>query len=224
MNKLKESHPEWIFINEPVDFWTALLNNEGKSLFEVRLSCHSSILPHSQPLLQLYYNDQYRWAYTFQNCAVLSRFQAIESTVNEYRSSPSHRAHHASGRQVYITERCLESDYEIFAKKLHHEGKIDGIELKLYDKWFQQLMKSATVSLSGIILVDTTPDICANRIKGRGRDGEEGIPLQYLEDLNYYQEKWISSLTKQETPVPCYRTTSMEDIERFVNDLLEKSS
>jgi deoxyadenosine/deoxycytidine kinase len=128
---------------------------------------------------------------------------------------------------VYITERCLESDYQIFAKKLHNEGKIDGIELKLYDKWFQQLMKTATVSLSGVILVDTSPDVCAGRIKGRGRDGEEGIPLQYLEDLNHYQEKWISSLTdptKQDKPVPCYRTASLEDIERFVNDLLECSS
>jgi deoxyadenosine/deoxycytidine kinase len=178
---------------------------------------------------QLYYNDQYRWAYTFQNCAVLSRYQAIESTIQEYRSSPSHRPHHPSGRQVYITERCLQSDYQIFAKKLHCEGKIDGIELKLYDKWFQQLMKTATVSLSGVILVDTAPNICADRIKGRGRDGEEGIPLRYLEDLNHYQEMWISSLADSNCalttePIPCKRTASLEDIEKFVSELLETSS
>jgi deoxyadenosine/deoxycytidine kinase len=177
-------------------------------------------------LYQLYYNDQYRWAYTFQNCAVLSRYQAIESTIQEYRSSPSHRPHHPSGKQVYITERCLESDYQIFAKKLHSEGKIDGIELKLYDKWFQQLLKTATVSLSGVILVDTSPDVCADRIKGRGRDGEEGIPLQYLEDLNRFQELWISSLANSSDsttePIPCKRTASLEDIEKFVSDLLER--
>lgn len=146
--------------------------------------------------------------------------------MNEYRTSPSYRPHHPSGRQVYITERCLESDYQIFAKKLHNEGKIDGIELKLYDKWFEQLKRTATVSLSGVILVDTPANICADRIKGRGRDGEEGIPLHYLEDLHHYQEMWISSLTscdENSTPVPCYRTASIEDIERFVNDLLNNS-
>ena len=202
LNKLKEIHPEWVFIDEPVDFWTALLSNSGESLFE------------------LYYHNQHRWAYTFQNCAILSRYHAIESTIKKTISSLS--SSNKGTRQVYITERCLESDSQIFAKKLYLEGKMDNIEYELYQKWFDQLIGTTNIELSGVILVDTLPEICFERIKGRGRDGEEGIPLKYLDELNYYQEEWLASLSSRSSNknIPCYRTTSIEDIEKFVENIL----
>jgi hypothetical protein len=32
---LRDRHPEWVFIDEPVDFWESLRNPKGQSLFEV---------------------------------------------------------------------------------------------------------------------------------------------------------------------------------------------
>mmetsp|Transcript_659 Transcript_659/g.1104 ORF Transcript_659/g.1104 Transcript_659/m.1104 type:complete len:330 (-) Transcript_659:252-1241(-) len=191
LQSLREDHPEWTFIDEPVDFWTALKNDDGESLFE------------------LYYHNQDRWAYTFQNCAVLSRYQLIEQTVNKNRAS-------IPGKHVYITERCLETDYQVFAKKLHADGKLDSLEFDLYEKWIQQLQKTST-ALAGVILVDAPASVCADRIKGRNRDGEEGIPLGYLEELETYQSRWIDTLQ-----VPCTRTTTVQDIEAFVADLLQQ--
>lgn len=181
------------------------MNNNGQSLFE------------------LYYHNQHRWAYTFQNCAILSRYHAIESTLKKNSSQFNlNETVSSNKRQVYITERCLESDFQIFAKKLYLEGKMDNIEYELYQKWFQQLIGTSNIDLSAVILVDTPPETCYDRIKGRGRDGEEGIPLKYLEELNYYQEEWLSTLSSRSNNknISCYRTTSIEDIENFVNDIL----
>lgn len=189
LQALRESHPEWTFIDEPVDFWTTLMSDNGESLFE------------------LYYHNQHRWAYTFQNCAVLSRYQLIENTISANRPLKP-------GKHVYITERCLETDYHVFAKKLHADGKMDSLEYDLYEKWFAHLHTRST-PLSGVILVDTDADTCASRIKGRNRDGEEGIPLEYLRELHSYQDRWLSSIQ-----APCQRTCSVEDIEKFVEGLL----
>ena len=196
-NQLRLSHPEWNFIEEPVDFWATLKNDKGQSLFE------------------LYYHSQERWSYTFQNCAVLSRYQYIEETIAKKKAV-------SSGRQVYITERCLDTDHNVFARMLHDDGKMDSLEYALYERWIQQLKKSST-PLSGIIYLDTPADVCADRIRGRNREGEEGIPLQYLQDLQRYQSAWIESCENIEDPTPIVRTSSAEDIENFVNKIVSKN-
>jgi deoxyadenosine/deoxycytidine kinase len=194
LNKLRQSHPEWTFIDEPVDFWATLKNDKGQSLFE------------------LYYNNQERWSYTFQNCAVLSRYQYIEETIAKQKSV-------SAGKQVYITERCIDTDHKVFAQMLHDDNKMDSLEYTLYERWIEQLKKSST-PLSGIIYIDTPAEVCAERIKGRNRDGEEGIPLQYLHELQRYQSSWIDAVDENVNPTPIVRTCSMEDVENFVNSII----
>lgn len=195
LNKLRASHPEWTFIDEPVDFWSALKNSEGESLFE------------------LYYHNQKRWSYTFQNCAVLSRYQYIEDTIAKQRAV-------SSGKQVYITERCLDTDHKVFAQMLHDGKMMDSLEYTLYERWVDQLKKSST-PLSGIIYIDTPAEVCAERIRGRNREGEEGIPLEYLQELQKYQSAWIDGVDeKEEDSTPIVRTCSMEEVETFINNIL----
>ena len=38
----------------------------------------------------------------------------------------------------------------------------------------------------------TNPDICSLRVKQRNRDGEENIPIEYLEQVHKYHEKWLN--------------------------------
>jgi deoxyadenosine/deoxycytidine kinase len=194
LNNLRLSHPEWTFIEEPVDFWATLKNSKGQSLFE------------------LYYHDQERWSYTFQNCAVLSRYQYIEETIAKQKAV-------SSGRQVYITERCLDTDHKVFAQMLHDDDKMDSLEYSLYERWIEQLKRTST-PLSGIIYIDTPAEVCADRIRGRNRDGEEGIPLQYLHELQKYQSSWIDSTHESQDPTPIVRTCCMEEVEAFVINLL----
>ena len=52
--EIRKALPDLHVVDEPVGQWTALHNAAGKNL------------------LELFYEDKKRWAYTFQNCAILT--------------------------------------------------------------------------------------------------------------------------------------------------------
>jgi deoxyadenosine/deoxycytidine kinase len=190
-----KSDLDWCFIDEPVDTWTSLKNDDDVSL------------------LELFYGDQRRWSYTFQNCAVLSRFQNIEKTVANQRIKEPHKKY-----KVFVTERCLQTDYQVFAKMMRADGKMDRLEFDLYKRWYNLIEATAT-RLSAIVYVDTEPDVCFDRIRMRNRDGEEGIPLAYLTSLHKFQNEMIDN-----SGVPQCRVKSI-DIEQaiqFVDGLIAK--
>ena len=206
LNALRKAHPDWNYIDEPLDTWTSLKNEDGTNL------------------LECFYSDQRRWSYTFQNCAVLSRFRNIEQAISNKANGISN---------VFITERCLDTDYHVFAKMLKDDKMIDAMEFSLYERWYALLKETAT-PLSAIIYIDTDPDTCAERIKGRGRNGEEGIPLDYLKKLTLFQNTWVDSLTaatnttvryvkSNENPseFPCLRATTVDVIETFITNLVD---
>lgn len=205
LKRLREEHPEWVFIDEPVDFWESLKNEKGESL------------------LTNFYNDQRRWSYTFQNCALLSRFQNIETCVEQHRAEylskvEANTATAEDRCKIFITERCLDTDHEVFAKMLNADGQLDLMEFTLYERWFGLLQQTAT-QLSAIVHVDTAPNLCSDRITLRNRTGESGIPLEYLCSLDKFQSAWIDT-----THVPVTRTTSDDSmaVTVFVDSLLEQ--
>lgn len=200
LEKLRSVNPKWVFIEEPVDLWTRLRDEKGQSL------------------LQLFYDDRRRWSYTFQNCALLTRFQNIESTIARfYRDArpdgtPTACQHQ---RQVFVTERCLDTDYQVFTKMLYKEGSIDKLEFELYRRWLAHLRLTAT-PLSAMVYLDVAPDVCAARIQQRGREGEAVIPLDYLKALDKQQQEWVA-----QAGIPCLRTTTegLTAAQQFIEQL-----
>lgn len=222
LKQLQERHPEWISIDEPVDTWSNLKNEHGESILEI------------------FYKDRRRWSYTFQNCALLTRFQNIENAVNKVRLhynqtisaefvsnksaatldkfvSESNKIFipPKSGKVIFLTERCLDTDYHVFTRMLQEDGSIDALEIELYERLLKQLKASAT-KLSAIVHVNTEPDICVQRIKQRGRTGEEGISMDYLNMLDRYQTAWVNS-----TSIPTLVTdvSNFTMVEKFIEDL-----
>lgn len=195
---LRESCPDFTFIDEPVDIWSSMRNEENQSL------------------LELFYGDQRRWSYTFQNCALISRYENIEKSVNTFCQENS-RSNNPQKYRIFITERCLDTDHEVFAKMLRADKKLDSLEFELYERWLKLLQKSAT-PLSAIVFVNTPADVCDLRIRGRGRDGEDSIPLAYLESLDSFQKAWIDS-----TDVPIQLASSdaanVANVEKFIRSL-----
>jgi deoxyadenosine/deoxycytidine kinase len=104
--RIQSSIPEWHVVNEPVDTWTALKNDEGKNL------------------LELFYEDKKRWSYTFQNCAILTRLKSLKNAIKTTTSD------------VIITERSVLTDRYVFAEMLRSSGDIDALEWTLYESWF----------------------------------------------------------------------------------------
>ena len=164
LEKIKEACPEYECILEPVGEWTTLKNDDGKSL------------------LQMFYEDKKRWAYSFQNCAILTRIKALREAI---------RSTQVSKKRIIITERSVLTDRYVFAEMLRDSGDLNGLEWTLYTKWFDEF--ASDLPLRGIIYIDTGVALSAERIHIRGREGEGGIPLEYLSALEAQHEKWVAS-------------------------------
>lgn len=162
---LRAAMPDVEFVDEPVGEWMTLKNAEGKSL------------------LELFYEDKRRWAYTFQNCAILTRLRAIKAAMVSTK------------KRVIVTERSVLTDRYVFAEMLRDSGDIDDLEWQLYLNWFDTF--AAGLPLRGIIHLTTGVGTSAGRIVTRGRHGEEHIPLDYLSALDAQHHKWIAN-----TPLP----------------------
>ena len=118
-----------------------------------------------------------------------------------------------------MTERCLDTDDQVFAKMLKDDGSLCSLEHQLYSSWLRLLRDTAGATpLSAIIYVDTDPETCVERISTRARQGESSIPLEYLKSLDKYQRNWVSS-----TSVPVLKVGAFPraaDVASFVDTAL----
>ena len=164
--EIRKSIPELRVVDEPVGQWTALKNGNGKNL------------------LELFYEDKKRWAYTFQNCAILTRLKNIKEAVEELNAN-------GKGPQVILTERSVLTDKYVFAQMLRDSGDMDDLEWELYDSWFSIFSKQHQVN--GIIYLSTSSTTSKDRIHIRNRQGEDRIQLDYLDALDRQHKQWIES-------------------------------
>ena len=193
--EIRRAFPSFHVVDEPVGQWTALYHSSGKNL------------------LELFYEDKKRWAYTFQNCAILTRLKNIHDAVA--------RLPIGTEPQVIITERSVLTDKYVFAQMLKDAGDIDPLEWELYDSWFTIFGTQHPVT--GVIYLSTSATTSKDRIAIRGRQGEEGIAMDYLDALDAQHQKWLGSTT---LPVLTLSTeagvavdSNLEKIKAFVDGL-----
>jgi deoxyadenosine/deoxycytidine kinase len=192
LTALKEAMPEAEIVLEPVGAWMTLKNAEGKSL------------------LELFYEDKRRWAYTFQNCAILTRLRTIKEAIATTK------------KRIILTERSVLTDRFVFAEMLKASGDIDDLEWQLYMNWFDTF--AADLPIRGVVYLTTGVGTSAERIVKRGRHGEEHIPLDYLSALDSQHKKWLAA-----TDLPVLRISTepgqsqeanIAAVREFVNGLL----
>jgi deoxyadenosine/deoxycytidine kinase len=171
LDAIQKHIPSLTVIPEPVGEWLTMTNKHGESL------------------LKLFYKDKHRWAYTFQNAAILTRLLDTQRILSEWKPTPGKLP-------IIITERSVLTDRHVFADMLHNDGIIDDLEWNLYLKWYNSY--ASKLPVRGIIHLNTSASTSNNRIKIRGRDGEESIELSYLEQLDVQHNKWV---TETDLPV-----------------------
>jgi deoxycitidine kinase/deoxyguanosine kinase len=176
LDAIKTHLPNVTVIPEPVGEWLTMTNQHGESL------------------LKLFYKDKQRWGYTFQNAAILTRLLDTQHILKEWKPE-------AGKLPVIITERSVLTDRYVFADMLHDDGKLDDLEWRLYLKWYEAYAKD--LPIKGIIHLNTSARTSSDRIKIRGREGEECIELAYLEQLDAQHSKWVES-----TDLPCLQIHS----------------
>jgi len=119
ITKLKEqlsSHSDVIFIAEPVDIWTSIVDNNNENI------------------LAKFYKDQEKYAFPFQMLAYISRLHLIKQSI---KTNPN---------VTILIERSCFTDKNVFAKMLYDMGKIEDVCYKIYLMWFNEFLEDLNFS------------------------------------------------------------------------------
>jgi len=137
-------------------------------------------------ILDLFYKNPSRWAYTFQLYAFTNRLE----TIIEQSKNPE---------TVQILERSIFCDRFCFAKNCYEMGFMSDLEWKLYTNSFSWLVESFSQKPKGFIYLRTNPETSMQRVRKRSRPEEKNIDLPYLKLLHKKHEEWL--IDQKETPI-----------------------
>jgi deoxyadenosine/deoxycytidine kinase len=130
-------------------------------------------------LLDLFYKDTNRWAFTFQ----LAAFTTRAKTWTEVLSIIDHRN--------VVLERSIYCDRYVFAKNCYQSGLMKKTEWQLYCKLWDWLESNWCAEPDRIMYLRTPAEVCLERIEARGRAEESTIPIEYLRDLEILHDEWL---------------------------------
>lgn len=162
----------------------------GKSTFLKMLDKYFNIQsvpePHTQwqdikgeNLLDQFYKDGNRWAYTFQTYAFITRLLEVEKFAKVNKSG------------YQFVERSVYSDRYCFGLSCHEIGMMTTIEWNLYKELWDWFVKNYTKSPVGFIYLRIAPEDCYKRLQKRNRSEESGVALDYISALHDKHEKWL---------------------------------
>ena len=152
-----------LFLREPLDVWESVKDSQT-----------------GENILQKFYADPNKYAFAFQVMAYATRLSMVREAIK------SGHGHY----RVIVLERSLAADKRIFAKMLYDDGKIDDVCYQIYQKFYKEF--SDEIGLDGIVYIDADADVCKQRVEKRSRQGEDGIPLEYLQKCKKYHDDWMA--------------------------------
>lgn len=152
----------------------------GKTTLTKKLSERLSWKPHFEsvqdnPYLADFYKDMARWSFPLQVYFLNHRFN-----THQYIEKAS-----GSG----IQDRSIYEDANIFARALFEQGDLDKRDYETYCTLYESMIKYLSPPTLIIFLKRSVPKLL-ERIKMRGRDYEQAIPVDYLTKLNAYYNEW----------------------------------
>ncbi|GMH00336.1 hypothetical protein Nepgr_002175 [Nepenthes gracilis] len=130
-------------------------------------------------ILDAFYAEPERYAYTFQNYVFVTR------VMLERESS-------CGIKPLRLMERSVFSDRMVFVRAVHEAKWMNEMEISIYDSWFDPVVSSLPGLIpDGFIYLRASPDTCHKRMMLRKRAEEGGVTLDYLRDLHEKHESWL---------------------------------
>ncbi len=166
LNIINEFMPHVKIVNEPLDSW----NKQS----------------HGQSLLEHFYKDTPRWAFTMEMFTLMCRVK-------------EHMREQQIKNEYIVMERSIYSGYYCFALNCYQQGFMTDLEWEIHRNWFDYLVKDSCHQPNGFIYLRTSPERAYERTKKRNRLGEETIPLVYL---NQIHDRLESFLIRKEDLLP----------------------
>ncbi|MEZ5470407.1 MAG: deoxynucleoside kinase [Marinicella sp.] len=155
----------------------------------------------NNPYLDDFYQDMKQWAFHSQLYFLASKFkihQQLEQTPG-----------------VVIQDRTIFEDVEIFATALQQTRKINQRDWQTYQSFYDSI-KSAIKPPDLMIYLKCSIRTTRKRIKLRGRQMEQNMPLAYLKRLENLYQNWIAGYDKSKLLV--IETDHLD----YVNDLIDQ--
>ncbi|CAF0717290.1 unnamed protein product [Brachionus calyciflorus] len=151
-------------------------------------------------LLRLFYEEQTKWTFAFENLVQLSRmrsFYQVEKLKQKYQSESQNEE-----IMNFFVERSILSSYNVFTLNSFQENKLNQVEFDILTKFhdfFAKKLNSVDNSneIFQIIYIKTSPEVCFQRLKKRNRQSENEISLDYLRNIQQKYENWINRLLEE---------------------------
>lgn len=171
-----------IFLKEPVDEWSKIKDENGVTI------------------LEKFYSDQMKYSFPFQMMAYISRLKLLKDTLTRAKTDLMNMKENIDPKNnnvkiILFTERSLLTDKMVFAKMLYDTGKMEHINYQIYLNWFNSFADEFPVHK--VIYVRADPKTCYQRISKRSREGEDKIPLEYLESCSNYHENMLDKSSSE---------------------------
>jgi deoxyadenosine/deoxycytidine kinase len=152
----------------------------GKTTLTQKLSERLGWKPHFEsvqdnPYLSDFYSDMSRWSFPLQVYFLTHRFNTHKQIEGLPASS--------------VQDRSIYEDANIFARALYEQGKLDKRDYENYRTLYESMIQYLSAPTLMIFLRRSVPKLL-ERIKQRGRDYEQAIPVDYLTSLNEYYDDW----------------------------------
>lgn len=130
-------------------------------------------------MLDLFYSDPKRWGFTFQITAFVTRAKTWHEIAQH---TPSHNV---------ILERSIYCDRYVFAENCRRTSLFSEAEYQLYCNMWEFMVGNFTDEPDLIVYLRTPADECLRRIKSRARAEEDGLPIDYLIQLEELHDEWL---------------------------------
>ncbi|NNF61502.1 MAG: deoxynucleoside kinase [Gammaproteobacteria bacterium] len=153
------------------------------------------------PYLADFYDDMKQWAYNSQMYFLSSKFRIHQ----ELDLMPG----------VVIQDRTIYEDAQIFATALREMRYIDERDWQTYWNFYQTILNAINPP-DLMIYLRCSMRTLRKRIRLRGREMEQEIPMPYLKRLERLYETWLESYAR--SPVLVIETDKID----YVNDLIHR--
>lgn len=148
-----------VYLPEPVNEWEKIKNENNENIIEV------------------YYKDPKKYAFSFQIMTLISRITQLRTALKNYTNT------------IFILERSVYADRNVFCQMLKDDGIVDKINYNIYVRWFDEFKEE--IPVTGNIYINTDVKKTISRIEKRGRKGESNITEEYLSKLKKYHDDWL---------------------------------